>query len=65
VQAGTVGLVRAVEKFDHRRSLKFSTYAVWWIRRSSTNAVNDAADDQDPRQRVGSARGHPARRRRA
>ena len=39
VQEGTLGLVRAVEKFDHRRSLKFSSYAVWWIRRSLMNAI--------------------------
>jgi RNA polymerase primary sigma factor len=39
VQEGTVGLVRAVELFDHRRGLKLSTYAVWWIRRSMANAI--------------------------
>src|SRR3954453_15132893 len=42
VQGGPNGPVRGVEKFHHRRGLKFSTYAVWWIRRSLANAVVDA-----------------------
>jgi RNA polymerase primary sigma factor len=39
VQEGVVGLVRAVERFDHRRGAKFSTYAAWWIRRSMLDAI--------------------------
>jgi RNA polymerase primary sigma factor len=39
VQEGSVGLIRAAEKFDHRRGLKFSTYAVWWIRGAMRDAI--------------------------
>ncbi len=43
VQEGSLGLMRAVDKFDYRRGFKFSTYATWWIRQSVGRAVMDQA----------------------